>query len=92
MAYHGAPCHGFADNPGVPTVAGVLNESLGRAVGEPVVVTCAGRTDRGVHALGQVVSFDVPDGTDLGALAFAAVVVMASAAINDATRLAIIDF
>ena len=69
VAYHGAPFHGFADNPGVPTVAGVLNESLGRAVGEPVAVTCAGRTDRGVHALGQVVSFNVPDGTDLGTLA-----------------------
>ena len=69
VAYHGAPFHGFADNPGVPTVAGVLNESLGRAVGEPVAVTCAGRTDRGVHALGQVISFDVPDGTDLETLA-----------------------
>ncbi len=69
VAYHGAPFYGFADNPGVPTVAGVLNESLGRAIGEPVAVTCAGRTDRGVHALGQVVSFDVPDGTDLGTLA-----------------------
>lgn len=69
MAYHGAPFHGFADNPGVQTVAGVLNRSLQRAVGEPVTVTCAGRTDRGVHALGQVVSFDVPDGTDLERLA-----------------------
>ena len=68
VAYHGAPFHGFSDNPGIHTVAGVLNESLGRAVGEPVVVTCAGRTDRGVHAVGQVVSFDVPDCTNLGAL------------------------
>lgn len=68
MAYHGGPFHGFADNPGVHTVAGVLNESLKRAVGEAVAVTCAGRTDRGVHALGQVISFEVPDGTDLGAL------------------------
>ena len=68
VAYHGAPFHGFADNPGVPTVAGLLNESLSRVIGQPVVVSCAGRTDRGVHAVGQVVTFDVPDGTDLGAL------------------------
>lgn len=68
VAYHGAPFHGFADNPGVSTVAGVLNESLSRAVGERVTVTCAGRTDRGVHAVGQVVSFDVPESTDLATL------------------------
>lgn len=65
VAYDGAPFHGFAANDGVRTVAGDLNAALSRVVGVPVAVACAGRTDRGVHAVGQVVSFDAPDDTDL---------------------------
>ncbi len=65
VAYDGAPFHGFAANDGVPTVAGLLNEALSRALRSEVAVTCAGRTDRGVHAVGQVVSFDLPDDVDL---------------------------
>ena len=58
VAYNGAGFHGFARNEGVPTVAGVLQDALARVIGHRVVLACAGRTDRGVHALGQVVSFD----------------------------------
>lgn len=58
IAYNGADFHGFAYNKGVPTVAGALSDALGRVLGHQVDLTCAGRTDRGVHALGQVVSFD----------------------------------
>ena len=46
---------GFARQSGQSTVAGVLEEALGRIAGEPVTLTCAGRTDAGVHAEGQVV-------------------------------------
>lgn len=58
VAYDGAPYSGFAANPGVRTVAGTLGEVLERVLGHPVELTCAGRTDKGVHAWGQVVSFD----------------------------------
>lgn len=59
VAYDGGPFRGFAANPGVRTVAGVLGEALERRLGYPVQLTCAGRTDAGVHARGQVVSLDV---------------------------------
>ena len=39
-------------------MAGELNGALGKLCGHEVVVTCAGRTDAGVHARGQVVHFD----------------------------------
>lgn len=65
VAYDGAPFHGFAVNDGVPTVAGLLDDALSRVLRSEVAVTCAGRTDRGVHAVGQVVSFDLPADVDL---------------------------
>lgn len=69
VAYDGAPFHGFAANPGVATVAGTLGAAIGQVLGRPVALTCAGRTDRGVHARGQVVSFDAPaEGLDVCAL------------------------
>jgi tRNA pseudouridine38-40 synthase len=60
IAYHGLPFRGFAINPGVRTVQGVLEEALATVLRQPVPVACAGRTDRGVHARGQVISFDAP--------------------------------
>lgn len=62
VAYDGAGFHGFAAQDGQRTVAGELAGALTRVVGEPVTLTCAGRTDSGVHALDQVVHFDVPAG------------------------------
>ena len=58
VAYHGAAFSGFARNAGVRTVAGDLETHLARVLRHPVVVTGAGRTDKGVHAWGQVVTFD----------------------------------
>ena len=60
LAYDGSGFHGFAAQDGVRTVAGSLAEALARVVRTPVSPTCAGRTDSGVHALDQVVHFDVP--------------------------------
>ena len=42
------------------TVQGELEKALARLVGEPVRIALAGRTDSGVHALGQVASLDFP--------------------------------
>lgn len=62
LAYRGAPFSGFARQPGLLTVQGDIENALSIALRTPVQVTGAGRTDAGVHALAQIVSFDVgPD-------------------------------
>ena len=60
VAYDGSGFHGFAPQPGVVTVGGTLRDALERVLQARVELTCAGRTDTGVHAWGQVVSFDAP--------------------------------
>ncbi|HEY3143181.1 MAG TPA: tRNA pseudouridine(38-40) synthase TruA [Acidimicrobiales bacterium] len=60
VAYDGAGFHGFAAQPGVRTVGGTLREALEKILRRPIELTCAGRTDAGVHAWGQVVTFDAP--------------------------------
>src|SRR5580693_7704607 len=60
VAYDGSGFRGFAAQDGQPTVAGALTVALGRALRTTVSLTCAGRTDAGVHALDQVVHFDLP--------------------------------
>jgi tRNA pseudouridine38-40 synthase len=59
LAYDGAPFSGFARQRDRPTVQGTLEGALSRLTGQQVVTTCAGRTDRGVHALAQVVHCDL---------------------------------
>jgi tRNA pseudouridine38-40 synthase len=59
VAYDGAGFRGFAAQPGQRTVAGELASALATALRQPVELTCAGRTDAGVHAAGQVVHTDV---------------------------------
>ena len=64
VAYDGSAFHGFARNDGVRTVAGEIEAALATVLREPVEITGAGRTDKGVHARGQVISFAAPVDTD----------------------------
>lgn len=68
VAYDGRAYHGFAAQPGVETVGGALVAALERYLRHAVELTCAGRTDTGVHAWGQVVSFDARADADPKAL------------------------
>ncbi len=69
VAYDGGGFHGFAVNEGVRTIAGTLTEAISTVVRQQVTLTGAGRTDAGVHAWGQVISVDLPDGVDVEDLA-----------------------
>ena len=62
LAYDGAGFHGWARQTGLRTVQGELESALATVLRtETVAVTCAGRTDTGVHARGQVAHVDVAD-------------------------------
>ncbi|MDN4162677.1 tRNA pseudouridine(38-40) synthase TruA [Nocardioides abyssi] len=60
LAYDGGGFHGWAAQPGLRTVQGELSAAAATALRVPSVhLVCAGRTDTGVHARGQVVHLDV---------------------------------
>lgn len=60
LHYDGTGFHGWQVQPEVRTVQQVLESALERLTTRAIRVAAAGRTDTGVHATGQVVSFDVP--------------------------------
>jgi tRNA pseudouridine38-40 synthase len=57
IEYEGSRYHGWQAQAGAPTVEAALREAILNLTGESPVLTAAGRTDAGVHALGQVVNF-----------------------------------
>ncbi|HEY1855494.1 MAG TPA: tRNA pseudouridine(38-40) synthase TruA, partial [Solirubrobacterales bacterium] len=62
IEYDGSGFRGWARQPGLRTVQGEIEAALAVALREKVTLTVAGRTDSGVHALGQVASFEAPAG------------------------------
>jgi tRNA pseudouridine38-40 synthase len=58
IEYDGSAYAGWQAQASAPTLQQALERALGRIAAEPVALTCAGRTDAGVHALGQVAHFD----------------------------------
>jgi len=71
LSYDGARFHGWAAQPAQRTVQGELEAALSTVLrlDSPASLTCAGRTDAGVHARGQVAHVDLDDSIDVDLLA-----------------------
>ena len=60
LSYDGTDYHGWQRQPNGRSLQEVLENALGTITGEPVHAQASGRTDAGVHAIGQVVHFRTP--------------------------------
>jgi tRNA pseudouridine38-40 synthase len=71
LSYDGARFHGWAAQPGLRTVQGEVEAAAATILGlePPAPLTCAGRTDAGVHARGQVAHVDLDESIDVESLA-----------------------
>lgn len=72
LSYDGTNFSGWAKQSDQRTVQGDVESALTTIYGQPVDVIVAGRTDAGVHATGQVIHFDLPEGSDISNLVFKA--------------------
>ena len=72
VEYHGAAFNGWQAQTklSVPTVQEALEAGLSKIANTPIKTSCAGRTDTGVHASGQIVHFDDPVGRSLKSWVF----------------------
>jgi tRNA pseudouridine38-40 synthase len=68
IAYDGTAYHGWQIQENARTIQGVLQEKIGIITGERISLTASGRTDAGVHALGQVANFRTESRIPLDAL------------------------
>jgi tRNA pseudouridine38-40 synthase len=68
VEYDGTAFFGFQRQPGLETVQGALERAIAHSLGGEPTVIGAGRTDAGVHAIGQVVHFDAPSSLDISLL------------------------
>ena len=76
VEYDGANFAGWAAQPSMRTVEGVLSGALSTVLRQPVKLSVAGRTDAGVHASGQVVSFDAQADLRPGLISYKATAVL----------------
>lgn len=67
LQYDGTDRIGFQWQEGIPTIQGDLNEALAKILRGKVTTRSASRTDKGVHAFGQVVKISAEDSTELDA-------------------------
>jgi tRNA pseudouridine38-40 synthase len=72
VEYEGTDFAGWAVQPGLRTVEGTLADALGTILRQPVKLAVAGRTDAGVHASGQVVSFGAKTGLSPSSISYKA--------------------
>lgn len=88
VSYDGAAFSGWATQPGRRTVQGELEHRITQVLRlpEPVTLVCAGRTDAGVHARGQVAHVDLPVDLDLSGSRYTAAGEMPSVLVNRLTR------
>ena len=76
VEYDGSEFAGWAVQPGMRTVEGTLAEGLQTVLRHPIKLSVAGRTDAGVHASGQVVSFETDVDLEPSVIAYKATAVL----------------
>lgn len=58
ISYHGSAYHGWQSQTGLACIQTYLEQAISQVADHAILLSCAGRTDKGVHASGQVVHFD----------------------------------